>query len=128
MIWTALTDVQEMKQWYFDLPEFRAEKGCHFSFYGGTEEKQFLHLCEVTEVVPGEKLSYTWRYDGYPGNTLVSFQLQEEATHTRVVLTHTGLESFPADVPEFAAANFEAGWNHIIGQSLRHYLEQKASI
>ena len=115
-----------MKQWYFDLPEFRPEVGCAFQFYGGpSPEKQFLHLCKVTEVEPGRKITYSWRYDGYAGNSFVTFELFAAGDKTRIKLTHDKLEPFPADTPEFARHNFEAGWNHIINISLPGFVEQK---
>ncbi len=46
-VWAALTEKDEMKNWYFDLPDFKAEKGFQFQFNGGPPEKQYLHLCEV---------------------------------------------------------------------------------
>jgi uncharacterized protein YndB with AHSA1/START domain len=122
-VWKAITDKDAMKAWYFDLADFKAEKGFHFSFYGGTEEMQFLHLCEVTDVVPGKRLTYSWRYDGYPGISYVTFELFEEGSQTRLKLTHEGLERFPADNPDFARKNFEGGWNQIIGINLPGYLE-----
>ncbi len=73
-VWKAITDKEEMKKWYFDLPAFKAEVGCNFQFSGGpSPEKQYLHLCEVTEVIPEKKLTYSWRYDGYAGNSFVTF-------------------------------------------------------
>ena len=45
----------EMKKWYFDLAEFKAEVGFKFQFSGGPPEKQYLHLCEVTEIIPEKK-------------------------------------------------------------------------
>ena len=52
-VWKALTDKNEMKNWYFDLAEFKAELGSKFQFTGGpSPDKQYLHLCEVTEVIP----------------------------------------------------------------------------
>jgi uncharacterized protein YndB with AHSA1/START domain len=123
-VWTALTDKQQMKQWYFDLAEFRAEKGFQFQFTGGPDaEHQYLHLCEVTEVVPEKLLTYSWRYDGYAGNSFVTFELSEQAGKTLLRLTHSGLESFPANNPDFAASNFEAGWNEILHVSLKKYVE-----
>src|SRR5690606_30300437 len=49
-VWKAITDKTEMKQWYFDLAEFKPEVGFKFKFMGGTEENQYLHICEVSEV------------------------------------------------------------------------------
>jgi uncharacterized protein YndB with AHSA1/START domain len=35
-IWKALTRNEEMKKWYFDLPEFFAEVGFQFEFSAGS--------------------------------------------------------------------------------------------
>jgi uncharacterized protein YndB with AHSA1/START domain len=121
-VWKAITSDQEMKKWYFDLPGFKAEKGYKFHFNGGTEHKTYLHLCEVLEVVPEKKLSYSWRYDGYEGNSKVSFDLTPEGDKTKLKLTHEGLETFPPN-PDFARNNFVEGWNQIIKTSLKNYLE-----
>lgn len=122
-VWKALTDRDEMKKWYFDLAEFKPEVGFEFTFTGGTPEKQYLHLCRITEVVPEHKLAYTWRYDGYTGNSLVTFELFAEGEETRLVLTHAGLDTFPADEPGFNINNFKEGWTYITGTSLKNYLE-----
>ena len=123
-VWKAITDKNEMKQWYFDLREFKPEIGFEFQFEGGTENKKYLHLCKVTEIVPQKRLTYSWRYDGYEGNSYVTFELFSEGEKTRLKLTHAGLETFPAN-PDFAKENFVAGWNHIIGKSLPEYLEKE---
>ena len=124
-LWRALTDKDEMKQWYFDLPEFKAEVGFKFTFTGGASpEKQYVHLCEVKEVVPCEKLSYSWRYDGYAGDSLVSFELIPQGEKTLLRLTHSGLHTFPSDNPDLAVHNFEAGWDAIVNQSLLGYVEK----
>jgi len=113
-----------MKKWYFDLAEFKAEKGFRFEFTAGEEGgKQFLHLCEITEVVPPKKLTYSWRYDGYAGNSFVTFELFEQEDKTLLRLTHEGIETFPQDTSDFAKENFAEGWNQSINISLKEYLE-----
>src|SRR4051794_8762333 len=82
-VWKAITDKDEMKEWYFDLKEFKPEVGFEFEFYGGSPEKSYRHLCKVTEVVPGKKITYSWRYDGYEGNSLVTWELFEEGDKTK---------------------------------------------
>lgn len=123
-VWNAISENSEMKNWYFDLEEFEAVPSFKFEFYGDPENKKYLHLCEVTYAVPNKKLSYTWRYDGYPGNSLVTFELFEEGENTRIKLSHIDLESFPQDLKEFGRESFEAGWNEIIGKNLKEYLEK----
>lgn len=122
-VWKAITDKNEMKQWYFDLQEFKAETGFEFRFFGGTPEKQYLHLCKVVEVIPEKKLAHTWRYDGYEGHSLVSFELFPEGNKTRLRLTHSGLETFPK-LADFKRENFEAGWTEIIGKQLKDFVEK----
>lgn len=124
-VWKAITDKDEMKLWYFDLPEFKPEVGTEFRFMGGpAEDRQYQHICQVTEVIPGQKITYSWRYDGYEGNTLVTFELFDEGGQTCLKLTHEGLETFPADNPDFAKENFAEGWIWIIGTSLKEYLQK----
>jgi uncharacterized protein YndB with AHSA1/START domain len=126
-VWQAITDKEQMKQWYFDLEEFKPEIGFEFQFEGGDDKQTFLHLCKVTDVIPGKNLTYSWRYGGYAGNSFVTFQLFEEGAQTRLRLTHEGLETFPAEVAPLGKENFVAGWNHIIGVSLKDFLKKTAS-
>ena len=123
-VWKAITDKNEMKKWYFDLAAFKAEVGFEFQFLGGSEEKKYLHLCKVTDVVPGKKITYSWRYDGYEGISYVTFELFDENNKTRLRLTHEGLETFPKDNTDFAKTSFAAGWTYIVGTSLKEFVEQ----
>lgn len=124
-VWKAITDKDDMKHWYFDLAEFKAEPGFKFQFTaGGNDGIQYVHLCEIKEVVFEKKLSYTWCYEGLQGNSLVTFELFKEADHTRLKLTHEGLETFPQNSKDFAKESFAAGWAHITGISLKNYLEK----
>jgi uncharacterized protein YndB with AHSA1/START domain len=125
MIWKALTDPREMKQWYFDIPDFKAEKGHQFSFEAGDGKKMFVHRCEVTEVNPGKKIAYTWRYDFDPANTLVSFELFPEKQGTLVRITHEGLDDFDPGNTDLARENFVKGWTGFLKTNLRNYLEKK---
>lgn len=123
-VWKAITNKNEMKKWYFDLAEFKPELGFKFEFTGGPDpDKQYLHLCEVTEVIPEKKLTYSWRYDGYAGISFVTFELFEQENNTLLKLTHKGIETFPQENPDFAIGNFIEGWNHIVHTSLKEYLE-----
>ena len=121
-VWKALTDVEEMRQWYFDLKEFKPQVGFEFEFVVEHEGNTYHHLCRVTEVIPPKKIAYTWRYKGEPGNSLVTFELSAEGDKTRLKLTHSGIETFPK-TPAYARKNFEAGWTAIIGTELKKFVE-----
>jgi uncharacterized protein YndB with AHSA1/START domain len=123
-VWKAITNVDDMKQWYFDLPEFKAEVGNEFTFEGGTKTTTYLHLCKVMEVVKEKRLSYSWRYDGYEGDSLVTFELFPEGNKTRVKLTHAGLETFSVSNPDLAKENFVKGWTGFIDKKLKEFVEK----
>ena len=123
-VWKALTDVEEMRQWYFNLKQFKAEVGFEFEFVVEHEGTTYHHLCKVTEVIPQKKIAYTWRYKGHEGDSLVTFELFADGDETRLKLTHQGLQTFPKTAA-FARKNFEAGWTAIIDSELKQFLEGK---
>ncbi|MDP9080155.1 MAG: SRPBCC domain-containing protein [Bacteroidota bacterium] len=123
-VWQAITNKDKMKEWYFKLDEFKPEVGFEFRFSGGSEEKQYLHICKITEVVPGKKLTHSWQYDGYAGESFVTWEIFDEGDKTRVKLTHTGLHTFPQVSKDFSRESFTAGWTYIVGKSLLEYVEK----
>jgi uncharacterized protein YndB with AHSA1/START domain len=113
-----------MKQWYFNIAEFKPQVGFEFQFTGeGKEGEKYIHLCKVMEVIPENKLTYSWRYEGFEENSFVTFELSAEGEKTKLILTHTGLETFPVNNPDFAKESFTEGWNYIMGTSLKQFVE-----
>jgi len=121
-VWQALTDVDQMRQWYFDLKEFRPEVGFEFGFVVEHNGNAYDHRCRITEIIPQKKIAYTWRYEGHEGRSLVTFELFPENEKTRLKLTHEGLETFPKTAA-FARENFEKGWTELIGSELKKFVE-----
>jgi len=125
-VWQAITDNDEMKKWYFNLADFKPEVGFTFQFKGGPDEgPQYVHLCEVTQVVPGKKIAYTWRYEGLPGSSEVIWELFEKGEDTLLKLTHSGVDSFSENGKDFAANSFNEGWTHFVHIALKKYFEEK---
>lgn len=123
-VWKALTDKEQMRHWYFDISDFKPEVDFEFEFIGkGKNGEPFLHKCKITEVIPERKLTHSWRYDGYEGNSFVTFELSADGDKTHVKLTHKGLETLP-QIPAFAKENFVEGWTHILGISLKKFTEK----
>lgn len=123
VVWKAITENEQLKHWYFKLVEFKAEVGFEFQFEGGKDGRMYLHLCRVTEVIPNKKLKYSWRYNGYEGNSFVTIELTSQGKQTKLKLTHEGLETFPNANSDFDRKNFVEGWNYIVNTSLKNYLE-----
>lgn len=67
---------------------------------------------EFVEIIPNEKVSYTfgWEQEGNPitpGSSLVEITLVPEGTKTRVRFVHSGL-------PDDAVADHAKGWEHYL--------------
>src|SRR3989338_3543279 len=76
-VWTAITDIDQMKKWFFEnIDTFKAEVGFE------------------TQVQLQKKIIYNWKYGGYSGNSYVSWELSKENNLTRLKLTHDVQEAF----------------------------------
>ncbi len=126
-VWEAITDKDKMKEWYFDIADFKPEVGFQFEFTGTDKDcVEYKHICTITEVVPGKKLVHTWTYADVPGLSHVTWELFEEGDTTRLQLTHTGLNTFDQSKPSFRRESFDGGWTHIVQKSIKEYLEKNA--
>lgn len=54
--------------------------------------------CEVLEIIPNQKLAYSWVSGDKPGSrqidTVVTWTLMPEGNQTRLILEHTGFRGF----------------------------------
>jgi len=123
-VWAAITEVDQMRQWYFEIEAFQPELGFQTEFDVQVEDRNFPHVWKVTEVIPSQKIAYNWNYRGYPGDSFVTFELSEEGAGTKLKLTHEVTESFPQDIPEFKRESGVAGWNYFICERLKEFLEK----
>ncbi|MGU3377569.1 SRPBCC family protein [Chryseobacterium sp. M5A1_1a] len=123
-VWKALIDQNEMKSWYFDIQDFELEVGKIFNFYEPGGENKYHHQCEILEIIPNQKLKHTWTYPDFSElKTIVTWDLRSEENGTLVKLTHEEIENFRDLGDGFSRTSFIGGWNAIIGQSLKGYLE-----
>lgn len=123
-IWNAITELEQMKQWFFEnIKSFKPEVGFETQFVVRVEDRKYTHLWKLTQVIPKQKITYNWKYKEYPGDSLVTFELLEEKSKVKLRLTTEVLENFPEGIPEFSRDSCMQGWNYFIGKSLKEYLE-----
>lgn len=124
-VWKALTDKNEMKSWYFDIPDFELAEGKQFNFYEPGDAKKYHHQCEILEIIPHQKLKHSWAYPEFSKEkTVVTWEINAEDDGTLIRLTHEGIDNFKDLGESFSRNSFTEGWNGIIGQSLKTYLEK----
>ncbi|MCK5088236.1 MAG: SRPBCC domain-containing protein [Melioribacteraceae bacterium] len=124
-VWNAITKVDQMRKWFFEnIESFKPEVGFATQFSVQSQNRSFLHIWKLTEVVPLKKIIYNWKYGGYSGDSFVMFELFEQQNRTKLRLTHEGIESFPKNIPEFSRESCTVGWNYFIRNSLKKFLEK----
>ncbi|MEP3478599.1 MAG: SRPBCC family protein [Fuerstiella sp.] len=122
-VWKAITDPEQMRQWFFDAIEgFEPKAGFETKFNVECEGRNFFHLWKVTEVVPEKRIVYRWRYHGYPGDSTVSWELSETVAGTKLLFTQVFHEPYPQDDPMFSREAGRKGWEYFIDGSLPEFL------
>lgn len=122
-LWDAITNPSHFKKWYFHIPRFTTTIGGSFDFYE-SEARKFLHHCTVLELEEGRKFVHTWEHpEQSKGSSVLTWLVEPiDDHHSRLILTHEGLESFSDAGPKFSPENYQMGWDAIIKTSLRNYL------
>lgn len=125
-VWNAITNVDQMRQWYFDnILDFRPEVGFETRFNVKSGERNFHHIWKVTEVIPFKKIAYSWNFAAYSGEALSSFELAENGMGTILTLKSYVIKNFPDNISEFKRESGQAGWDFLITKSLKRFLENK---
>lgn len=76
VVWRAISDGDVMPKWFFEpITEFRPEVGFETQFTISLDQ-DFVHLWRVTEVVLEKRLRYTFNYEGFDGDALVTWDLE----------------------------------------------------
>lgn len=124
VVWNAITDPTEMRQWFFDnIPDFNPTVGFETTFPVSSGDILFVHKWKILEVETAKKIKFHWSYEGIEGEGFVTFDLLPQGDKTLLRLTNKGLDSFPENVPEFSRASCRAGWEYFINQRLNAYLK-----
>ena len=128
LVWEAISEQDQMRRWFFEqIDTFEAKIGFQAGFDVACEGEVYPHRWEVTQVIPEERLAYTWEYGGHPGSSFVLWELSDApGGGTRLRLSHVGHETFPQDNPAFRREACEAGWRYFIHDRLSEYLRAES--
>lgn len=125
-LWNAITELNQMRQWFFEnIEAFEPEIGFKTKFIIENEGRTFPHLWTIKEVELFKKIAYQWKYEGYAGDSEVTFDLIGQKNGIKLKLIHKVLKSFPQNIPEFRRESCLGGWNYFIKDRLKNYLCRK---
>jgi uncharacterized protein YndB with AHSA1/START domain len=121
VLWKTLTSGELIARWLMVPSGFSAEKGTHFTFQttpGGAWDG--VIACQVLEVIPNERLVYSWRGGhhentgyGSPLDTVVTWSLSKVENGTRLRLVHAG---FVTPKNDSAYKVMGEGWKKVVAK------------
>jgi len=118
-IWRMLTTGDLIARWLMPIAGFEPKVGNRFTFKTTPAgEWDGTIRCEVLEVVPNRRFSYSWTGGhaanigyGSPLDTVVTWTLEPVKGGTRIRLVHSG---FVLPKNESAVQNMSKGWKSIV--------------
>jgi len=125
-VWRYISTSELIAQWLMEN-DFKPEVGRRFNFktrpQPGFDGNIF---CEVLEVIPNERLSYSWRGGPKPGvislDSVVIWTLSPQGDGTQLILEHKGFDGFK-NLMAYIAMNM--GWKGKIRRRLEAMLNNE---
>ena len=115
-VWRAITEPELVKQWWgrgnpLTVERMEVERGGHWRFveHAGGEDHGFEG--RFREVVPPEKLSMTFEWDGAPGHSVVQTIVLEDMDDNRTRMVCTSMFFTKDDLDGMMSAGMEGGMN-----------------
>ncbi|MCW3126452.1 MAG: hypothetical protein JWO03_2110 [Bacteroidetes bacterium] len=125
-VWHSLTTKEAISQWLMET-DFEAIQGYKFQFKTRPMGRNFDGIvhCQVLELKPHTRLSYSWR--GGPGDgtihldSVVTWTLTPKGPGTELLLEHTGFERWKNFMAHFF---MNMGWKSILRKRLANYITE----
>ena len=103
-VWEALTDSAQLARWLMPN-DFEPKVGKRFTLAADCPTAWEGDVtCEVLELVPAERMVWSWQTSGMERPSRLVFELSPSGSGTRLRLLHTG------DADEPIARDLGSGW------------------
>ena len=115
-VWRAMTDPELVKQWWgrgnpLTVERLEVERGGHWRFVEHSDDGDHGFEGRFREVVPPEKLSMTFEWDGAPGHTVVQTMTLEDMGDNRTRMVSTSMFFTKEDCDAMMSSGMEGGMN-----------------
>jgi uncharacterized protein YndB with AHSA1/START domain/ADP-ribose pyrophosphatase YjhB (NUDIX family) len=128
-VWIALTDPAILGKWITMPNNISPVVGNEFTFEAESRDEwgnwDRMIKCKITELIPGKKISYTWASELIKGETIVSFELNDNKGKTELTLIHSGWENLPENA-EMWKESHNKGWRDLLSRLGQSLSEKKA--
>jgi len=109
-VYNALTNPLAIELWTGYPAVMDSKPGSEFSLWEG--DISGINL----EIIPGKKIVQEWFFNDSKNASIVTIELEDEKTGTKIYLSHT-------NIPDEAFSNIEYGWKEYFFGALKKYLE-----
>jgi activator of HSP90 ATPase len=110
-VYDALLDAKQFSEFTGAKAEISRDPGGAISCFGG------MITGRNVELIPNRRIVQAWRVANWPEGaySIVRFELEAQATDTRLTLHHLGF-------PEGTGDHLESGWHKMYWKPLKNYL------
>jgi uncharacterized protein YndB with AHSA1/START domain len=115
-VWRAMTEPELVKQWWgrgnpLTVERLEVERGGHWRFVEHSDHGDHGFEGRFREVVPPEKLSMTFEWDGAPGHVVVQTIVLEDIDGGRTRMVSTSMFFTKDDRDGMMSSGMEVGMN-----------------
>lgn len=124
-VWGALTDSDELENWWSEDVKLEARVGGQFrEIWEDDEGKAQLASGKVIAVKPKQEITFSWREKDWPKDitTLCTFLIQDDKNQRTITVRHSGWENLPEKKQAKLVEDFSLGWKYHL-KELKAYLD-----
>ena len=113
----AISNEDDLKKWWVDVPQLEKSIGGKLNFRFLKEnskllEKDYIIEGKILELIPNQKLSYSWKPNDDPNypSTIVTWSIEPIENRIKITVLHSGLKN----AKDYSRLN--EGWAYFINR------------
>lgn len=126
-IWRALTDTDDLENWWGDDVALEPKVGGKFrEAWEDDNGDEQLASGKVLSLVPNKSITFTWREKNWDAkqSTECTYVIEDKGKTRTMTVTHKGWDSFPEKQGAKLLKDFQVGWKYHM-QELKAYLDDE---
>ena len=125
VLWNALTDSDELANWWSEKVVLQTKKGGLFKEpWEDDQGQKQLAQGKVIDLKKNQFITFSWSEKSWPGKaqTFCTFAIEDQGKTRQLKVTHQGWESLPEKLQKATMREFKVGWTYHL-KELKSYLD-----
>ncbi len=124
-VWKAITEKDQISKWLLPIDDFIPETGNVSHMTWQNAEQTVHHTYTIKEIIHEKKLVLLWQVSGFPGDTIITYELDETDGKTKLIFKLEGWEG-PAYQSNVQSRDEDIeGWRSTIQKILPQLIEMQ---